>query len=170
MRRSCAIQACTTPATHVNRLQTTYVTPTPTPHFLSHLSGPAVACTELKTLTTYPHAPPTQEPLAHVPACAPPTLRSALTSFAHWLASLDAVHAPRLAALTAPALHARVHRAAQRRLGNTYAALCARVRDPRSRYEAAATLLGAERPFGSVEVLWQIFGIDDSEDAGGGGD
>ncbi|KAI0280541.1 oligomeric complex COG6 [Russula aff. rugulosa BPL654] len=113
---------------------------------------------------------PDDEPLAHVPACAPPTLGSALTSFAHWLASLDAVHAPRLAALTAPALHARVHRAAQRRLGNGYAALCARVRDPRSRYEAAATLLGAERPFGSVEVLWQIFGIDDSEDGGGGGD
>jgi hypothetical protein len=42
------------------------------------------------------------------------------------------------------------------------------VREPRSRYEAAATLLGAERPFGSVEVLWQIFGIDDSEDGGGG--
>ncbi|KAF8486745.1 oligomeric complex COG6 [Russula emetica] len=110
---------------------------------------------------------PDDEPLAHVPACAPPTLRSALTSFAHWLASLDAVHAPRLAALTAPALHARVHRAAQRRLGNGYAALCARAREPRSRYEAAATLLGAERPFGSVEVLWQIFGIDDSKDGGG---
>ncbi len=113
---------------------------------------------------------PAQEPLAHVPACAPPTLRNALISFAHWLASLDAVHASRLAALTAPALHARVHRAAQRRLGNAYAALCARVREPRSRYEAAATLLGAERPFGSVEALWQIFGIDDSEDGGGGGE
>jgi hypothetical protein len=35
------------------------------------------------------------------------------------------------------------------------------VRDPRSRYEAAATLLGAERPFGSVAALWQIFGIDE---------
>ena len=107
---------------------------------------------------------PAQEPLARVPACTPPTLRSALTSFAHWLASLDAVHAPRLAALTAPALHARVHRAAQRRLGNAYSALCGRVREPRSRYEAVATLLGAERPFGRIEVLWQIFGIDDSED------
>jgi conserved oligomeric Golgi complex subunit 6 len=107
-----------------------------------------------------------QEPLAHVTACAPPALRSALSSFAHWLASLDAVHAPRLAALTAPALHARVHRAAQRRLGHAYAALCARVREPRSRYEAAVTLLGAERPFGSVAALWQIFGIDEE----GGGD
>jgi len=111
---------------------------------------------------------PDDEPLAHVPACAPPTLRGALTSFAHWLASLDAVHAPRLAALTAPALHARVHRAAQRRLANAYSALCGRVREPRSRYEAAATLLGAERPFGSVEVLWQIFGIDDADGRGGG--
>ncbi|KAI9452165.1 oligomeric complex COG6 [Russula earlei] len=106
---------------------------------------------------------PSDEPLAHVPACAPSALRGALSSFARWLASLDAVHAPRLAALSAPALHARVHRAAQRRLGNAYAALCARVREPRSRYEAAATLLGAERPFGSVTALWQIFGIEEAE-------
>jgi len=112
---------------------------------------------------TYIALVPTQEPLALVPACAPPTLRSALSSFAHWLASLDAVHARRLATLTAPALHARVHRAAQQRLGHAYAALCARVHDPRSRYEAAATLLGAERPFGSVAALWQIFGIDEVE-------
>ncbi|KAI0284845.1 oligomeric complex COG6-domain-containing protein [Russula brevipes] len=104
---------------------------------------------------------PLNEPLAHAPACAPSALRGTLSSFAHWLASLDAVHAPRLAALTAPALHARAHRAAQRRLGHAYAALCARVREPRSRYEAAATLLGAERPFGSVAALWQIFGIDE---------
>lgn len=96
-----------------------------------------------------------------MPACAPPALRGALSAFAHWLASLDAVHAPRLAALTAPFLHARVHRAVQRRLGRAYAALCARVRDPRSRYEAAATLLGVERPFGSVAALWQIFGIEE---------
>lgn len=102
-----------------------------------------------------------QEPLSLVPACTPAALRGALSAFAHWLASLDAVHAPRLAALTAPFLHARVHRAVQRRLGRAYAALCARVRDPRSRYEAAATLLGAERPFGSVAALWQIFGINE---------
>jgi hypothetical protein len=108
-----------------------------------------------------------QEPLAYVPACAPPALRGALSSFAHWLASLDAVHAARLAALTAPALHARVHRAAQRRLGHVYAALCARVHDPKSRYEAAATLLGAERPFGSVAALWQIFGIDEEDEESG---
>lgn len=108
-----------------------------------------------------------QEPLSLVPACTPAALRGALTAFAYWLASLDAVHAPRLAALTAPFLHARVHRAVQRRLGRAYAALCARVRDPRSRYEAAATLLGAERPFGSVAALWQIFGI---EEEGGGED
>lgn len=107
------------------------------------------------------------EPLSLVPACTPAALRSGLSAFAHWLASLDAVHAPRLAALTAPFLHARVHRAVQRRLGRAYAALCARVRDPRARYEAAATLLGAERPFGSVAALWQIFGIDEE---GGGED
>ncbi|KAH9032506.1 oligomeric complex COG6 [Lactarius hengduanensis] len=106
------------------------------------------------------HASP-DEPLSLVPACAPAALRGALSAFAHWLASLDAVHAPRLAALTAPFLHARVHRAVQRRLGRAYAALCARVRDPRARYEAAATLLGAERPFGSAAALWQIFGINE---------
>ena len=99
-----------------------------------------------------------------MPACAPPALRNTLSSFARWLASLDAVHAPRLAALSAPALHARVHRAAQRRLGHAYATLCTRVREPRSRYEAAATLLGAERPFGSVTALWQIFGIDEEQE------
>ena len=98
-----------------------------------------------------------------MPACDPSALRSALASFAHWLTSLDAVHAPRLTALTAPTLHARIHRAAQRRLGHAYAALCVRVREPRSRYEAAATLLGAERPFGSVTTLWHIFGINEDE-------
>ncbi|KAF8267909.1 oligomeric complex COG6-domain-containing protein [Lactarius quietus] len=107
------------------------------------------------------HTEPAQVPLSLVPACTPSALRAALSAFAHWLASLDAVHAPRLAALTAPFLHARVHRAVQRRLGRAYAALCARVRDSSSRYEAAATLLGAERPFGSVGALWQIFGIDE---------
>ncbi|KAI0263475.1 oligomeric Golgi complex subunit 6 [Gloeopeniophorella convolvens] len=110
---------------------------------------------------------PPDEPLAYVPACAPPALRTALSAFAAWLASLDAVHAPRLSALSAPALPARVHRAAQRRLARAYAALCARVRDPRARYEAAATLLGAERPFGSVGALWQIFGLEEDENEEG---
>jgi hypothetical protein len=41
------------------------------------------------------------------------------------------------------------------------------VREPQSRYEAAATLLGGERPFGSVTTLWQIFGIDEDEGEGG---
>ena len=88
-----------------------------------------------------------------MPACALPTLRSALTSIAHWLASLDAVHAPRLAALTAPALRARIHRAAQRRLGNAYSALCGRVREPCSRYSAAATLLEQSACLGQLKHL-----------------
>jgi hypothetical protein len=41
------------------------------------------------------------------------------------------------------------------------------VHDPQSRYEAAATLLGAERPFGSVAALWQIFGIDEENGESG---
>jgi hypothetical protein len=101
-----------------------------------------------------------QEPLSLVPTCTPAALRGGLSAFAHWLAWIDAVHAPRLAAFTAPFLHERVHRAVQRRLGRAYATLCARVRDPRARYEATATLLGMERPFGSVAPLWQFFGID----------
>ncbi|TFY57091.1 hypothetical protein EVJ58_g7236 [Rhodofomes roseus] len=32
---------------------------------------------------------------------------------------------------------------------------------PENRYEAAATLLGSERPFGQVHLLWQIFGLQD---------
>jgi len=51
---------------------------------------------------------PTQEPLTHVLACVPPVLCSTLSSFMCQLTSLDAVHAPQLAALPAPALHMRV--------------------------------------------------------------
>jgi len=50
----------------------------------------------------------TQEPLAHILACALPVLQSTLSSFMCWFTSLNAVHAPQLAALPAPALHMRV--------------------------------------------------------------
>jgi hypothetical protein len=60
-------------------------------------------------------------------------------------------------------MHSRVHRAALRRLANAYADLCNAVRAPANRYEAAATLLGSERPFGSIAALWQIFGMEEEE-------
>ena len=102
------------------------------------------------------------QPLSHLPATEPAAFTRALRSFSLWLSQPEAVlHSARLAQLTAPALHARVHRAALDRLGRAYAALCEAVRRKESRYEAAATLLGKERPFGSVSVLWQIFGLEE---------
>lgn len=43
------------------------------------------------------------------------------------------------------------------------------MRKPENKYEAAATVLGSERPFGQVHLLWQIFGIQE-EDEGEGRD
>ncbi|KAI0045369.1 oligomeric complex COG6 [Auriscalpium vulgare] len=106
---------------------------------------------------------PPSEPLALLPATQPPALQAALHTFSTWLSSLEAVHSPRLARLSLPALHARVHHAALRRLGRAYERLCAAVRRTENRYEAAATLLGGERPFGSVSVLWQIFGMEEED-------
>jgi hypothetical protein len=44
--------------------------------------------------------------------------------------------------------------------------ICAEVRKPENRYEAGATLLGSERPFGQVHLLWKIFGLEGEEDEG----
>ncbi|KAJ7919033.1 oligomeric complex COG6-domain-containing protein [Mycena leptocephala] len=35
------------------------------------------------------------------------------------------------------------------------------VKKPENKYEAASTLLGSERPFGQVNLLWQIFGLEE---------
>jgi hypothetical protein len=103
-----------------------------------------------------------QEPLSRVPSAQPPALQTSLRHFAHWLASLSVLASPRLAALTGAGLAALVHRAALARLEATYRTLCEEVRKPENRYEAAATLLGQERPFGQVGVLRQIFGLEDA--------
>lgn len=42
--------------------------------------------------------------------------------------------------------------------------ICERVRRKENRYEAAATLLGSERPFGQAALLWQIFGLKEEEE------
>ena len=41
-----------------------------------------------------------------------------------------------------------------------YELICEAVKKPENRYEAASTLLGSERPFGQVNLLWQIFGLE----------
>ena len=38
------------------------------------------------------------------------------------------------------------------------------VRKPENKYEAGATLLASERPFGQVHLLWQIFGIEEKDE------
>ena len=42
--------------------------------------------------------------------------------------------------------------------------ICEEVKRPENRYEAAATLLGSERPFGQVHLVWQIFGLEEEEE------
>ena len=39
--------------------------------------------------------------------------------------------------------------------------ICEEVKKPENMYEAASTLLGSERPFGQVHLLWQIFGLEE---------
>jgi hypothetical protein len=51
-------------------------------------------------------------------------------------------------------------------MGRAYQLICEEVRKPENRYEAASTLLGSERPFGQVHLLWQIFGLEDDEPEG----
>jgi len=98
-----------------------------------------------------------------MPAAQPAALSHALHRFAAWLSGPEVVHSPRLARLTAQTLHVRVHQAALERLAGTYARVCEEVRRAENRYEAAATLLGGERPFGQVRVLRQILGLREAE-------
>jgi hypothetical protein len=41
--------------------------------------------------------------------------------------------------------------------------ICTEVKKSENKYEAAATLLGSERPFGQVHLLWKIFGLEGEE-------
>ncbi|KAI0093990.1 oligomeric complex COG6 [Irpex rosettiformis] len=101
------------------------------------------------------------EPLSHLPAASGTRLQAALHSFSLWLTGNTIDHPPRLAQLLVQSLATRVHRAALARLVHTYRWICDEVRKPENKYEAASTLLGSERPFGQVHLLWQIFGIDE---------
>lgn len=49
-------------------------------------------------------------------------------------------------------------------LAKMYKMICEEVKKPANRYEAASTLLGSERPFGQVHLLWQIFGLEETEE------
>lgn len=110
--------------------------------------------------------PPTDEPLSRIPSTRPSDLQAALHSFALWLSGLEVVESSRLAQLAGQRMASEVHRAALRRMARAYQSLCAAVRRPENRYEAASTLLGGERPFGQVHLLWQIFGFEEDEDRG----
>ena len=104
------------------------------------------------------------EPLSHIGALQPQQLTLALRAFSAWLSSPDVVHPPRLLPLLDRRLAERIHHAALRQLVNAYARLCTAVRAPENRYEAANTILGAQRPFGSLPALRQILGVEEEEE------
>lgn len=103
--------------------------------------------------------------MSRIPATEPEALQVALHKFSIWLSDVGVVHSPRLARLTVQFFGTRIHHAALERLANSYQGLCEEVKKASNRYEAGATLLGSERPFGQVRLLWQIFGLHDQEGA-----
>lgn len=100
-------------------------------------------------------------PLSRLPATEPATLQLSLSKFSLWLSTPDTVSSPRLAPLSSAAIAGRVHREALRRLVHAYEKLCEEVKSGKARYEAGSVLLGRERPFGQVGLLWQIFGLEE---------
>ncbi|PFH46076.1 hypothetical protein AMATHDRAFT_8263 [Amanita thiersii Skay4041] len=57
-----------------------------------------------------------------------------------------------------------IHHAALERMARSYGRICDAVRRGENRYEAASTVLGSQRPFGQVRLLWQIFGLEEEEE------
>ncbi|KDR69275.1 hypothetical protein GALMADRAFT_256106 [Galerina marginata CBS 339.88] len=110
------------------------------------------------------------EPLSRIPSTQPADLQRALHHFSIWLSGLEVVHSPRLAQLTVQRLHTKIHQDALKRLARTYQMICEEVKKPKNRYEAASTLLGSERPFGQVHLLWQVFGLEEEEENEGDDD
>ncbi|KAJ6626835.1 oligomeric complex COG6 [Mycena sp. CBHHK59/15] len=100
------------------------------------------------------------EPLSYIPATLPAQLQSALHNFSLWLSGLEVVQSPRLSQLTAQRLHIKIHHAGLERMARSYQMICEQVKKPQNKYEAASTLLGSERPFGQVNLLCQIFGLE----------
>ncbi|KAH7102798.1 oligomeric complex COG6 [Auriculariales sp. MPI-PUGE-AT-0066] len=96
------------------------------------------------------------EPLAHNVAASPQNLTTALRAFDRFLGTLDVASSPLLALLSVGHV---VHRGALAHVAQAYERLCEAVRDTNNRYEFASTLLGGQRPFGQMGVLWQVLGI-----------
>ncbi|KAF9555820.1 oligomeric complex COG6 [Agrocybe pediades] len=103
------------------------------------------------------------EPLARIPSTQPQDMQRALHQFSAWLSGLEVVHSPRLAQLTVQKLHGKIHQDVLAKLAKAYRMICDEVRKPENKYEAASTLLGSERPFGQVHLLWQIFGLEEED-------
>lgn len=103
-----------------------------------------------------------QTPLSHLPAATSQETSSALRKFDSFLSSLDVLSSPRLALLTVPRLATFIHRSALKKIGETYSHICNEVRNPGNKYEFATTLLGSQRPFGQMNVLWQVLGVQDN--------
>ncbi|KAF8638929.1 hypothetical protein AX17_001841 [Amanita inopinata Kibby_2008] len=106
-----------------------------------------------------------QEPLSHVPGMEPTDLQKSLRQFSIWLSEPEVVHSTRLSRLTGQRYHARIHQAALERMAQAYRLICEEVRKVENKYEAASTLLGGERPFGQIHLLWQIFGLEEETPA-----
>jgi len=107
-----------------------------------------------------------QTPLSRLPATEPEALAAALGKFSLWLSTPDVISSPRLFPLSSSLLAGQVHRGALRRLVRAYSALCEEVRaeSARGKFVAGSVVLGRERPFGQVELLRQIFGLEPEED------
>ena len=90
----------------------------------------------------------------------PGPLEKSLQGFSDWLSSPDVVQP--LSLLSEQRLNSKVHRAALRRVATTYEKICAEVRKPSNKYEAANTLIGSQRPFGQMSTLWHILGLEEN--------
>ncbi|KAI6030178.1 oligomeric Golgi complex subunit 6 [Pisolithus marmoratus] len=88
-------------------------------------------------------------PLSRLPTTEPAALQLSLSKFSLWLSTPDTVSVPT---------------AALRRLVRAYEKLCEEVKSGKAKYEAGSVLLGRERPFGQVGLLWQIFGLEEGTD------
>ncbi|KAI9455965.1 hypothetical protein HD554DRAFT_2146627 [Boletus coccyginus] len=93
-----------------------------------------------------------QTTLSRLPAAEPEALTPALGKFSLWLSTPDVISSP-------------LHRGTSRRLVQAYSALYEGVRaeSVRGRYVAGSMVSGRERPFGEVELLRQIFGLEENE-------
>ncbi|KAF8583843.1 oligomeric complex COG6 [Ramaria rubella] len=97
--------------------------------------------------------------LSHLSITSSHEMSSALRKFDSFLSTLDVLSSPRLTLLTVPRLATLIHRSALKKIAETYNRICDEVRKPENKYEFATTLLGSQRPFGQMSVLWQVLGV-----------